>query len=62
MPTIQIELSDAVAADARNAGLLTRQALERLLANALAKQRAANYLLSITDEVAAAGIVPMSME
>ena len=62
MTTIQIELSDAMAQDAQNAGLLTQQALERLLSNALAKQRAANHLLSIADEVTAAGIAPMSME
>jgi hypothetical protein len=62
MTTIQIELSDTIASDAKRAGLLTQQALERLLANALAKQRAANYLLSIAEEVAAAGIAPMSME
>jgi hypothetical protein len=62
MTTIQIELSDAMAQDAQSAGLLTQQALESLLSNALAKQRAADYLLSIADEVAAAGIAPMSME
>jgi hypothetical protein len=62
MTTIQIELPDATAQAAQAAGLLTSQALDRLLANALDKQRAANYLLSIADEVAAADIAPMSME
>ncbi len=62
MTRIQIELPDAIAQNAQAAGLLTPQALERLLSNALARQCAANYLLSIVDEVAAAGVAPMSME
>lgn len=62
MTLIQMDLPDAIAQDAQAAGLLTPQALERLLSNALARQGAANYLLSIADEVAAAGVAPMSME
>lgn len=62
MTKIQIELPDATAQAALAAGLLTPQALERLLSNALRKQQAANYLLSVADEVAAAGVAPMSME
>lgn len=62
MTTIQIELPDATARAARDAGLLTPQALERLLTNALKRQQAADSLLSIADRVAAAGIEPMSME
>ncbi|MBK9132774.1 MAG: hypothetical protein IPM15_00025 [Betaproteobacteria bacterium] len=62
MTTIQIELPDATAQAARAAGLLTPQALERLLNDALERQRAADLLLSIADRVAAAGIAPMSME
>jgi hypothetical protein len=57
-----MDLPDAIAQDAQAAGLLTPQALERLLSNALARQRAADALLSVADEVAAAGIAPMSME
>ncbi len=62
MTTIQIELPDATAQAARDAGLLTPQALERMLNDALKRQQAADSLLSIADRVAAAGIEPMSME
>ena len=62
MTTIQIELPDATAQAARAAGLLTPQALERLLTDALERQQAADSLLSVVDRVAAAGIEPMSME
>ncbi|WP_309626214.1 hypothetical protein [Methylibium sp.] len=62
MTTIQIELPDATAQAAREAGLLTPQALDRLLTDALKRQQAADSLLSIADRVAAAGIEPMSME
>ncbi|OGA52235.1 MAG: hypothetical protein A3G24_13755 [Betaproteobacteria bacterium RIFCSPLOWO2_12_FULL_62_13] len=62
MTTIQIELPDATANAAREAGLLTPQALERLINDALRCKQAADSLLSIADRVAAAGIPPMSME
>jgi hypothetical protein len=62
MTTIQIELPDATAQAARAAGLLTPQALARLLTDALKRQEAADSLLSIADRVAAAGIEPMSMD
>ena len=59
---LKVVLPDSLARDAEAAGLLTSQAIERLLFNALSKQRAADYLLSIADEVAAAGVPAMSME
>lgn len=62
MTTIQIELPEATAQAAREAGLLTPQALERLLNEALRRKQAADSLLSVADRVAAAGIEPMSME
>ena len=62
MTTIQIELPDATVQAARRAGLLTPQAIERLLTEALERQQAADSLLSIADRVAAAGIEPMTME
>ena len=62
MTTIQIELPDATAQAARDAGLLTPQALDRLLTDALARKGAADSLLSIADRVADAGIEPMPME
>jgi parvulin-like peptidyl-prolyl isomerase len=62
MTTIQIELPDATAQAARDAGLLTSQALDRLLLDAIERQQAADSLLSLADRIAAAGIAPMSME
>ena len=62
MTTIQIELPDATANAARDAGLLTPQALERLINDALRRKQAADSLLSVAERVAAAGIPLMSME
>ena len=62
MTTIQIELPEATAQAAREAGLLTPQAPERLLVDAIKRQQAADALLAIADRVAAAGIAPMSMK
>ena len=62
MTTIQIELPDATAQAARAAGLLTPQALARLLDEALKRRQAADALLSIADRVAASGIPPMSTD
>ncbi len=62
MTTIQIELPEATAQAAREAGLLTPQALERMLNDALKRKEAGDSLLSVADRVAAAGIEPMSME
>ncbi|HLB96427.1 MAG TPA: hypothetical protein VJK90_02130 [Acetobacteraceae bacterium] len=62
MTKIQIELPEATAKAARDAGLLTPQALDRLLTDAIKRRRAADSLLSIADRVAAAGVAPLSME
>lgn len=61
MTTVQIELPDSTALAARAAGLLTPQALDRLLTQALRKREAADSLLSTAERVAAAGVAPMSM-
>jgi hypothetical protein len=61
MTKVQIELSDATARAAREAGLLTSQALERLLTDAIRRRQAGDALLAIADRVAEAGIEPMSM-
>jgi hypothetical protein len=61
MTKVLIELSDATARAAREAGLLTSQALERLLTDAIRHRQAADALLAIADRVAEAGIEPMSM-
>ena len=60
MTKIQIELSDETAKAAMEAGLLTPQALERLLTKALRRRQAVDSLLEIADCVAAAGIAPLS--
>jgi hypothetical protein len=62
MTKIQIELPDLTAKAAREAGLLTSQALDRLLTEALRRRQAADSLLSIADRVAGAGVQPMSMD
>jgi hypothetical protein len=62
MTKIEIELPEAIAKAARDAGLLTSQALDPLLTDALNRRDAADQLLSIVDRVAAAGVEPMSME
>lgn len=60
MTKVQIELPDATATAAKAAGLLTSDALDRLLLYALRKQQAVDWLLGIADEVAAAETPPMS--
>lgn len=60
MTKVQIELPDATAEAAQAAGLLTSEALDRLLSSALRRRQAGDWLLSIADEVAAAGEPPMS--
>jgi hypothetical protein len=62
MTTIQIELPDATAKAAQAEGLLTSQTLERLLSEELARRQAAARLLKIADQVAEAGVAPMSMD
>jgi hypothetical protein len=62
MTTIQIELPDATAQAAREAGLLTTQALERLFNEAILHRQAADALLSIADRVSEANIPPMTMK
>jgi hypothetical protein len=62
MAKIQIELPDATAKAAGEAGLLTPQALDRLLTDAIRRRQAANSLLMIAERVTATGIEPMSME
>jgi hypothetical protein len=62
MTKIEIELPDATAKAARDAGLLTSETLNRLLTDAIKRRQAADSLLSIAERVQAAGIPPMSME
>jgi hypothetical protein len=62
MTKIVIELPEATANAARDAGLLPPQALDRLLTDAIKRRQAADSLLSIAERVHAAGVEPMSME
>jgi hypothetical protein len=62
MTKIQIELSDATAKAAREAGLLSPRRLGRLVAEAIKRQQAADALLAIADRVTQAGIAPMPMK
>ena len=63
MTTLEIKFSlpDKVASDAKAAALLTPEAIETLIAEAL-RRKAFDTLLSNADRVEAAGIPPMSME
>lgn len=62
MTTIEIELPDATAQAAQAAGLLTPQALDRLLTDALRRQQAADSLLAIAGRVALVAAEPMPAE
>jgi hypothetical protein len=59
--TLEINLPDSLAKDAKEAGLLAPEAIERLIAEAL-RRRAFDELLSVADRVEAEGITPMSMD
>ena len=61
MTTIQIELPDATAQAARDAGLLTSRALAQLLKDAMRKQ-AAQALLNGAARASKSGAKPMSMD
>ena len=62
MTRIQLDLPDATAQAARDAGLLTPEALMTLLNDALRRRKAADALLAIADRVNAANIPPMPMK
>lgn len=62
MTKIQIELGDGTAQAALAAGLLTPEALGRLLSQALRRQQGADYLLGVADAVERSGFAEMSME
>jgi hypothetical protein len=62
MTMIQVDLPEATAKAARDAGLLTPAALDRVLTEAIRRRQAADSLLSLADLVAAAGIEEMPMD
>ena len=59
MTTVEVKLTERLARDARKAGLLSTEAIERLLREAIRK-RAAQAFLAVSGRVAAAGVAPMS--
>jgi hypothetical protein len=61
MTRIQIELPDATAEAAREAGLLSNSAIQELLEDAM-RRRAGRRLLDVATRIHNAGIPPMSME
>ena len=61
MTTLEINLPDGLAKEAKEAGLLAPKAIERLIAEAL-RRRDFDELLSVADRVEAAGVPQMSME
>jgi hypothetical protein len=59
--TVQIELPDELAREAKAAGLLTPAAIEQLIGDAL-RERWIERLFEIKKNLEAAGIEPMSAE
>jgi glutamate 5-kinase len=62
MTKIQIELPDATAKAAREAGVLEPKTLARLVSDEIRRRAAGTRVLAIAGGVAAAGIEPMSMD
>ena len=62
MIAIEIELPETTLRAAREAGLLTTEALNRLLNEALRRQQVGNSLVSVATGVAKAGVAPMTTE
>ncbi len=62
MTKIEIELPDNTAEAAREAGLLTPEALDRLLTLALKRKLAVDNLLSVAARIERVGAPPMAME
>ena len=58
---LKVNLPDGLASEAKAAGLLTPQAIERLLREAVRSQ-AVNELFEAADRMAAANIAPMTLQ
>jgi hypothetical protein len=61
MTELMVTLPDDLAQRARNAGLLSNSAIQRLLEEAM-RREAGRRLLSIAERIQATGIPPMSDE
>jgi hypothetical protein len=62
MTTLEITLPDQVARDARAAGLLAPEALERLLREAIERRAAVDDLFETMDRATAMDLPEMSMD
>lgn len=62
MTELKVRLPDRLAREAREAGLLSPRAIQRLLREAMRRRAAAREFLSVADRVAAAGVPPMNAE
>lgn len=60
MTKVQVELPDTLATEAKAAGLLTSETIERLLREAV-RSKAVDELFEMADRLAAANIPPMTM-
>jgi len=58
---LTVNLPDTLASEAQAAGLLTPQAIERLLREAV-RRKAVGELFEAADQLAAANIPPMTMQ
>ena len=58
---VKLKLPDSLASQAQAAGLLTSEAIGKLLADAL-RSNAFDEILSIAERVEAAGVAPLSPE
>ncbi len=61
MTTLEITLPDSLATEAKAAGLLTPEAISRLIAQAL-RRKSFDALLSVAERVEAAGVPSMTPE
>jgi hypothetical protein len=59
---IQIELPEATAKAASDAGLLTSQVLDRLLTDAIRRRQNGQKLLDVVSRIHASDVAPMSGE
>ena len=62
MTTVQITLPDQLARDAQAAGLLSAEAIEQLLREAIERRAAVDRLFGAMDHLAAAKLPEMTME
>ncbi len=61
MTTLEINLPDSLAKEAKEAGLLTPQAVETMLREAVRSRRIAR-LVEARRNIATAGVAPLTME